>query len=98
MTDGRHVEFVTHPTGVTHIKQGQGDSFYSQAFVRIKVEYNADNLGLILFDGHDTVLFVITLQLVIAKHMTVFDGLPKAKLQTVGQFSHLILSNAGHNH
>ena len=81
MPDGQHIEGVALPAGKAFIKELLGNASDSHLFIGIEVEDTAHHLGLRLVDGKDTVLFVIAPQFVIAQHMAVFDGLPKAKLQ-----------------
>ena len=98
MPDGQGVKGVPLPAGVAQLHQPFGNRAGSKALVAVKVEDDTDNLRFLLIDGQDAVLFVIAIELVVAQHMTVFDGLPETKFQPLRQLPNLILGNPRHNH
>ena len=66
--------------------------------VAVKVEDDTDDLRFLLIDGQHAILFVVTIELVVAQHMAVFDGLPETEFQPLRQLPNLILGNPRHNH
>ena len=98
MPDGQGVKSVPLPAGIAQFHQPFGNRAGSKALVAVKVEDDTDNLRFLLIDGQDAVLFVIAIELVVAQHMTVFDGLPESEFQPLRQLPNLILGNPRHNH
>ena len=98
MPDGQGVKGVPLPAGVAQLHQPFGNRAGPKALVAVEVKDDADDLRFLLIDGQNAVLFVIAVQPVVAQHMAVLDGLPKAKFQPFRQLPDFILSNTRHNH
>ena len=98
MPDGQGVKGVPLPAGVAQLHQPFGNRAGSKTLVSVEIKDDADDLRFLLIDGQNAVLFIVAIELVVAQHMTVFDGLPKAKFQPFRQLPDFILSNTRHNH
>ena len=98
MPDGQGVKGVPLPAGVAQLHQPFGNRAGSKTLVSVEVKDNADDLRFLLIDGQNAVLFIVAIELVVAQHMAVFDGLPKAKFQPFRQLPDFILGNPRHNH
>ena len=83
MANGQSIEGIPLPAGVAHLRQLLGDTPCTQLLVGVEVENNADNLRFPFIDGQNAVLFVVAVELIIAQHMTVFDGLPETEFQSL---------------
>ena len=98
MPDGQSVKGVSLPAGIAQFHQPFGNRAGSKPLVSVEIEDNADDLRFLLIDGQHAVLFVIAIELVVAQHMTVFDGLPETEFQPLRQLPNLILGNPRHDH
>ena len=95
--DRQHIEGVSLPAGVSHLQQLLGYLPGAISVVGIQIKYDPHDFRFFLIDGQHTILFVITVELVVAQHMAILNRLPETKFQSLGKLSHLILGNARHD-
>ena len=97
MPDSRLIESVSLSAGVAHLLEPMRYLADAKIVVSVQIKDDPHNFRLRFIDGKNAILFVVAVELVIAQHPTVFDGLSEAKFGSLGQLTDLILSNTSHN-
>ena len=79
MANGQHIEGIPLPAGVSHLVKPLRYLPNPQTMICVQIKDDSDNLRFGFLDGHDTVLFVVAIELVIAQHPAILDGLTEAE-------------------
>lgn len=80
VANGKLIERIPLPAGIAHLVEPLRNLTDAKTVVGVQIKNRSDNFCFSFVDGHDAVLLAVAVELVIAQHPAVFDGLAKAEL------------------